>query len=309
GFSAQRTINVVHNNPFTSIRFQPTTVSLNVGSSDTVQVIARRANGATENVTAQVVFTAQGPITLGPGGSDLPVLANAPGTGTVQASFSGLSATLTVNIAGLVPPTISTINPDAVAVGAPNTPVIVNGTLFQNGDTVVIDGVPVPTVFVSATQLRAVLSSQLFTQLAELDVQVVGTRGASNTVVLSVGEPPNVLSFTPDTVVAGSAIDVVVIGSGLTSLIPSVPGLTVTVLSTAPDGSLARLRVSAGANIMPGPYPVALDNPWGSATIIINVTPATGQMDLVVVSGQVLSLSGTQVFNNITVQTGGSIVG
>ncbi len=308
-FTAQRSINVVNNNPYTSIRFQPSTLNLSVGQIGSVQVIGRRANGSTDNLTAQVMLTTQGPLTLGPAGTNLDVLGNAPGAGSVQASFNGLSATLTVTILGAPVPTITSLNPDALAVGSPAVRVNVNGTLFQSSHTVTIDGVPVPTSFISGTQLQMRVASALVTLITDLDIQVVGPSGSSNTVQLPVGLPPSVSSYTPDTVVAGSSIDVVLVGSGLTSITPVAMGLSAVLLSSAPDGSLARIRITASSSVMAGPYTLVLNNPWGTTSVVINVTTAMGQMDLIVNNGQTVTLSGTNVFDNIIVNTGGQIVG
>ncbi|MCB9651858.1 MAG: Ig-like domain-containing protein [Deltaproteobacteria bacterium] len=309
GFSAQRSINVVNNNPFTSIRFQPASLTLNVGQSGQVEVIARRNNGATENVTALTSFNPSGPINLGPAGTSLSVLAVGPGQGRVGADFNGLTATLLVRITGSVAPVITTLTPDAVARGSASRVIQVDGTGFGAGDEVVVDGVPVPTVVVSATQLRATFNSALFAQVADLQVMVVGPRGPSNTVTLPVGIPPSITSYAPNTVVAGSFIDVVAVGAGLNNLSISAPGLTAQVLTSALDGTSARFRVTAAANTAAGQRMVTVSNPFGSTTIAITVTAATGHMDLVVASGQTLQLSGTNVYGNVTVNTGGRIVG
>jgi hypothetical protein len=310
GFSAQRSINVVSNNPFTSIRFQPPSLTLNVGQSGSVQVIARRANGATQVVTDQSSFSATGPLNLGVPGTSLSIIATGPGRAAVTATFNGLNATLPVTINGApVAPVITSLNPAAVAVGAATRVIQVDGTGFGAGDEVVVDGVPVPTIVVSTTQLRATFNASLFAQVANLQVQVVGPRGPSNTVTLAVGQPPSITSYAPSSVVAGSQIEVVAVGTGLTNITLSASGLTLQLLTTSADGTSARFRVTAAANVMPGPRNVTVTNPFGSTSIVITVSAASGQMDLVVASGQTVRLSGTNVYGNVTVSTGGRIVG
>ncbi len=107
------------------------------------------------------------------------------------------------------PPEIDAIAPKQATVGSVGPSITVTGSNFVQRSVVQLDGAPLPTSYVSATELKATIPSSKLSSVATLRVSV-GTAppggGASKDVTFSVVNPtPKVTALTPLSVVAGSS--------------------------------------------------------------------------------------------------------
>lgn len=87
-------------------------------------------------------------------------------------------------------PTITSVSPSAVAVGAPDTNVILTGTNYVASSTVRANGTPVATTYMSATQVKAVIPAAQLASPTTIALTVVNGApggGTSNSVNLTVG--------------------------------------------------------------------------------------------------------------------------
>ena len=278
-------------------------ITLTVGAQQTITVTGRFSDGSTQTITGATFFSPIPSVaSVSTGG-----VITAVGVGTVPigVTFGGFVRVLLVSVTASVP-TITSINPNTVATGATATLVDVAGTNFTTAAQVTINGISVPTRFVSATALTARVPASFFAVPAQLVVRVTVGAQTSNAVDLEVGSPPVITQAVPTAVVVGGSITVELRGSGLSNLTFSGSDLTITVISTSSDGSLARIRVTASQSARPGPRTVSVQNAFGSTTFTIEVFPSN---DLVVNAGQTVTLSGTNQFRRVTVNTGGTIQG
>lgn len=136
------------------------------------------------------------------------VLIQAPGTALIQVRNPDgqLSATATLAILSR-PPRILTLSPTSSAAGTQSLTLAISGTDFQPGAVVLFQNDPLPTTFVSATQLSALLVNA--TLLAIPGSRTVAVRNpdgsVSNTVFFQVvGIAPVITSIEPGTLPAGS---------------------------------------------------------------------------------------------------------
>ncbi len=295
--------------PIVGLRVDPSALTMRVGDSITLTVYGVLADGSEILLTSGVTFQ-----------SFDPSIASVNAQGTISAlrvgfAFitllgpNGLNQTVLVSVvSGNIPQLIS-VTPNAIAVGSPSTTIIVTGQGFAPGDELFVGLTPVSTTILDANQLRAVIPSNLLSSEGTLEIRLVRiTSGAfSNALTILVGRPPVVLGYVPDQVVLGGNIRVRITGTGLTQLSYTSPTLRMSGATEGPGGTSAEVTLTAPPNIPIGPAEVTLTNPFGSVVLIIEVLP-TASMDLTVASGQVVSLSGTNTFGNLTVQTGGRIV-
>jgi outer membrane protein assembly factor BamB len=122
----------------------------------------------------------------------------------VQNSPQTITVTYTVT-AG--PGTITSLSPSTVQAGVAFT-LTVNGSNFDASSVVFFSGNPVPTTFISTTQLTASISASDIVQADPYPVTVapsLAATGTSNQLILSVYALPSITGLTPSSVVAGSA--------------------------------------------------------------------------------------------------------
>jgi subtilisin family serine protease len=110
-------------------------------------------------------------------------------------------------------PTLTSISPTSAPIFSPSIPLTVNGSGFMLGSTVQWSGSNVPTTYVNATQLTAILPSEVFEQnslysLGALQIAVTNPApggGTSNAVPFTIVGPgiPSITSVSPDSVFAG----------------------------------------------------------------------------------------------------------
>jgi hypothetical protein len=120
---------------------------------------------------------------------------------SVQNPGSPVSATVKLNING---PTITTLNPNSANAGDPGFNMTVTGTNFVPGSSVVWNGTPLPTSYVSATQIMASVPASSIAVSTSASVTVQNPGGAiSPSSPFTVGAPSLVIhtSSLPDAVV------------------------------------------------------------------------------------------------------------
>lgn len=118
-------------------------------------------------------------------------------------------------------PALTRVSPDAVQVGSPEVALQLDGARFESGSRVELDGVPLPSRFVSTSRLTATVSAAINAQAAEHRVRVVNPPdgGVSEERAFRVLNPVPVLEvITPDTVAAdGAPFDMALRGGGFTA--------------------------------------------------------------------------------------------
>lgn len=210
----------------------------------------------------------------------------------VSAFDPSVSGTASVTIASSDAPTLTSLTPNLVGEGSRQQDVYLGGTNFNSNDVVMVGNPPVavPTVFITATSMRATIPAgplsvaglvRLVVQAQNGDVSgsLAGPQGL--TVVPS---RPAVVAVTPDTLVSGgTSLGVNVVG-GYFSLQTTVQCGG----SSAPAAltSAQQLNVTVPASCIPSPglYPlvvrnndVVAPNP-GMSAINIAVEPGPGDI-------------------------------
>lgn len=230
------------------------------------------------------------------------------GSTSMIATYGAFTASIQVQVTNQRPPQIFSINPEAVLVGSAGLTATLNGARFAGGDIVVIDGTPLPTTVLSANSMTVQIPASFFAASGVLTVRIDGVNGLSNTVTITVGAPPIVISWAPNAILPGHTLVVTVLGTNLTGLSASSLDFVISVIEETPSGTLVRLTITTAPNVPPGLHSITLSNEFGSDSLSIDVINAGGLMDLVVAANQTVTLSGTNAYNNVTVQTGGRIV-
>jgi trimeric autotransporter adhesin len=310
GFSASSAITVnVPGLVLFSIRFDPSSLVLQVGDTANVTIIGTYSDGSEAPVTPdQLSSDDQGVATITSGGQ---VDAVAEGSTTIRAIKGSLSAQANVTVLSVSAPTITSISPSAIAVGTSFAMLTIRGTGFVNASRVIINGQAVPAVFQSSTSLSALVPANLVQSPGTLDVLVrnpAGQGGDSNVVEVLVGNPPTITNYAPNAALSNSSVIVTVRGTNLVSL--SASASAVNVVNIVEDGTGTQVELTIVIpNIMAGIEVVTLSNPFGSVDFDLEVLPNSGNPDLEVANGETLMLSGVNVYNNILIQTGGTIIG
>ena len=148
-------------------------------------------------------------------------LITSPAAVTVTVSANGVTSNgSSFTITASPAPTITSLTPSTAQAGGPAFTLTVNGSVFTANSTVLWNDTPLPTNFVSATQLTASVATNLITSPATATV-TVSTNG-----VTSNGSPftitaipaPTITSLTPSTAQAGGpAFTLTVNGSAFTA--------------------------------------------------------------------------------------------
>jgi len=113
-----------------------------------------------------------------------------------------------VSLSVILPaPAIVSLSPNRVEIGSAPVALTVDGLNFRPGAVVKINGVDLPTTFISAERLTVLVPAIFLAAPGNLNVIVVNADGqASNIMFLPIVlPPPLILKITPDVVVAGSA--------------------------------------------------------------------------------------------------------
>ena len=106
-----------------------------------------------------------------------------------------------------IQPTIRSLSPKSVRVGAAQFTLSVSGTNFLPGAVVLIGNTAVPTVFISDAQLEATVSAGLVAEAGAVDVRVKNPKGELSSIVrlLIIDDPPKVTKITPQITGTGAA--------------------------------------------------------------------------------------------------------
>jgi uncharacterized protein (TIGR03437 family) len=144
------------------------------------------------------------------------------------------------------PPAITSLSPGSVIVGGPGFALVVGGSGFLAGAVVQWNGGPLPTTFVSDTQLTASVAAALIAAQGSAGIAVTVPGGISNTLAFNVRLPSPVTgtqgvvnaasglpSIAPGSLISIYGVDLAA-GSGAASNIPlptSLNGTSVTINS------------------------------------------------------------------------------
>jgi sugar lactone lactonase YvrE len=150
-----------------------------------------------------VTYSVAGPATLS--GSMLTF--TGPGTVevTAQAGDQDYVTVMVTRTITVTPPALTGISPSAAPLGSPSLLLTVTGTSFIQNSTILINGSPVPTMFVNASTLTTVLSSATFTTVQTLLVSVSSAGLTTGALPFTVAAPPvNVSASAPSTTNPGT---------------------------------------------------------------------------------------------------------
>jgi IPT/TIG domain len=215
-------------------------------------------------------------------------------------------------------PTISSIAPTSITAGTRGARIVVNGTNYQNGDVVLIDGAPRDTQFISTTALAATLLDSDTAARRDLLVTVRkilnGAVSAPFTLRVVDAATPFIESFNPPNATAGSgAFTLRVFGRNFA------PDSTVTLgtrAATTRYVSSTELSVDVIASDITtvGTLPVVVTNGDGAQSAAVNlpvllIVPAISSIDPTSVPagdpGFTLSVSGTNFTSSSTIDFDG----
>ena len=124
---------------------------------------------------------------------------------TVTTPSAGTSSPLTFTIAVPNGPTITNLSPSSATPGSASFLILVNGSGFTNASLVQWNGNPLVTLFLSATQLQASVSSTLIATAGTANVTVASGNTTSNAVPFTIGAPntPILTSLSPNSTTVG----------------------------------------------------------------------------------------------------------
>ena len=94
-------------------------------------------------------------------------------------------------------PTLASLSPSSITLGAPNTQLTVNGTGFMPGSLVLWNGVALETTYRSSTQLNALIPSTQLVAAGSAQVTVANPApgGVSTALTLTIAQPASSLAF------------------------------------------------------------------------------------------------------------------
>lgn len=191
-----------------------------------------------------------------------------PGTALVSvqnpAPTTGSSPTVnfTINNPG---PTLTSVSPTSTAAGGPQFTMTLTGTGFVNNSSVLFNGTPQSTTFVSSTQLTATILASEIVTAGTVNVAVNNPApggGTSGNVTFTISNPvPAITSINPTSATAGGAtFSLVVTGTGFVS--NSKVNFNGTVVTTAFNSSTQLSASITAAEIATGgTFPVTVTNP------------------------------------------------
>jgi outer membrane protein assembly factor BamB len=220
---------------------------------------------------------------------------------------------------------LTSLSPATTQTGVAFT-LTVNGTGFDAGSVVIFNGSPVPTTFVSGTQVTASISASAIAQADPYTVVVAPSATSSsesNQLILSVLALPSVTALNPSAVAAGSpAFTLTVVGNNLppnavvlfggaalpttweslTQVIATVTSAQVlnagTISVSVATSSDAGALVSAPVSFTVQPLPALISNSIGPS-----IATAGGPAFVLTVLGQGFAPSAVVQWNGVALQT------
>jgi DNA-binding beta-propeller fold protein YncE len=224
-----------------------------VGGNSTIGIICPSSNDTQNLCTNQPAGTYFAPLV-------------SPGAVTITATSAAdtsQSATASVSIAAGSDPTLSSIAPTTAQEGSVQQDIYLNGQNFLSTSTVLANGVPVPTIFLTTSLLRATIPSAQLTTMGSVQILVQRQNGdLSLPVPLTVNPSrPALVASTPDSFVGNSANVGLTLTGGYFS--PSTEVLfNAQQVSQSAGGSTRVLQITIPAADWgpPGLYPVVVEN-------------------------------------------------
>lgn len=195
------------------------------------------------------------------------ITAGVAGGTVVGANFpivpgEGYIITTAAAVVGWEPPVprITAVNPASISTNQPPTTLTITGSYFAADSSVLLDGVPLATTFVSATQLTAVLPTQTTTGSPVLTVQnpdplYAGGFFTSDPVTFPVAFPA--FGFAPNTLTVRQE--------------ESGAALTLTIPFAAPAGGVTASLASSNSAVLTVPAGVTI--PAGATVATVPLTP------------------------------------
>jgi uncharacterized protein (TIGR03437 family) len=258
------------------------------------------ANRATTYVSATQLTAAVTAADIANGGSFPVTVSNGPPGG-------GVSGAVNVTVENPAP-VVSSLSPASALVGGSDFQLTVNGSGFVTGSTVLWNGSPRSTTFVSRNQLRASITATDISLATTSQVSVFnpvpggGTSGSSTFTAVVPTPTPSLSSISPNTATAGSgAFTLTVNGNGFVStsvVLWSGSGRSTTYINSAQlEAAILATDVQYGGTAL-----VSVSNPppGGGATTTDAFT-VVGSPLPAISSVQPSSLSGGSAGANITV--------
>jgi DNA-binding beta-propeller fold protein YncE len=189
---------IVSGSSNTAVTWSVTADSMTVvGGNSTIGIICPSSNDTQNLCTNQPAGTYFAPLV-------------SPGAVTITATSAAdtsQSATASVTIAGGSDPTLSSIAPTTTQEGSVQQDIYLNGQNFASTSTVLANGVPVPTIFLTTSLLRATIPAAQFATMGSVQILVQRQDGdLSLPVPLTVNPSrPALVASTPDSFVGNSA--------------------------------------------------------------------------------------------------------
>ena len=302
-------------NGITLTSISPATIAANSKATTITATGTGFAQGATILFNGSPIATTFGSATS-VSGIITPELLTQTGTFTVSVANSNGDGSNALNFivsTPLPPPVITSVSQITAVAGSAALTLTVNGSGFVQGSTVVFGGGNTATTFISATQLRAVVSAGQLSQGGVFTILVTNPDGQqSNTVNFTVITPLSITSLSPTALPVGAGNSTLVIaGSGIVS------GSTVQFGSTTikPDATSAtQVSVTIAGSLLAqaGTLNVTVTNPDGTVSnalpftvvplpaisVSATITPAgTNQVMLMLDNPAPADLSGTLVLS------------
>jgi outer membrane protein assembly factor BamB len=208
----------------------------------------------------------------------------APGAVSVtvsNASSGGASSSIvTFTIGEQTAPTVASLAPAAMMVGGDAFQLIVTGTNFQSGATVLWNGSAIPTVFDSATQLTAQVTAAQIAALGTIPVAVAndavagGTSNVTNFSITATPPAPTITSLSPASLPVGSAaFQLTVTGTNFAAGATVIwNGTTIPTVFQSSTQLTAQVTTAQIANVASIPVAVANDAFSGGTSNVSNFT-------------------------------------
>lgn len=266
------------------IRVQVTPTAITIGTGETQQFTATVTGTSNTSVTWEVNGTAGGDPNNG-GTITAGGLYTAPPTGTsavtikaVSGADNATSGTATVSLVDATP-TLTGIEPQVAGQGSSQQEVYLAGTNFTSNGSVIVNGTPVPFVFLSTSLVRAIIPASELTaagtvpvqfQLQPIPPQVGQLSNAENLTIVPVR--PAIVAYSPRSFTSTGAAATVNLTGGFflqgasakttVQFDGGTEGAAVlsTIDSTHPSQRLG-VTLPANALSVPGLYAITAQNP------------------------------------------------
>jgi len=143
-------------------------------------------------------------------------------TVTTPGTTGGTSNALNLTVVSKTAPTVTSMTPSTVAAGSAGFKLLITGSSFKLDDIVQFDGTPLPTEFISATQIAATVTADQVKDAGTADITVARKDGTGTsaplTLTITAADAPNISSFSPATgSVGGTPFTLVITGTNFNS--------------------------------------------------------------------------------------------